>query len=153
MVVALLITTLAGTLIALGVQVSVNRRLRSKVADMHASGAIQSSLLSEVTARVLELERKTEPNALTPEQEKFKSKLESQWKKVVDDLKRAHDEQLATYKANFDAKVKAEYEKAVESIAFHTVEYKKSITKKRKETSRKTKATKAAKEYRSIDDE
>jgi hypothetical protein len=47
----------------------------------------------------------------------------------VDDLKRAHDEQLATYKANFDAKVKAEYEKAVESIAFHTVEYKKSITK------------------------
>ncbi len=59
---------------------------------------------------------------------------------------------LEKFRSDFDKKVKAEYDKAVESISFHTVEYKKTITKKRKEVSRKTKATKPQRGYRSIDE-
>ncbi len=79
---------------------------------------------------------------LTVEQQEFKAALELKWKTAMEQQR-----------AEFAVKLAEEYKKATESIAFSTVEYKKTITKKRKETSRKTKATTPQKQHRSIDDE
>lgn len=54
--------------------------------------------------------------------------------------------------AEFKKRLQAEYDKAVAAIDFDRVEYKKTITKKRREYSRRHKATKPQRDYRMIDD-
>ena len=108
--------------------------------------------------------KRTSPKELTDEQKEFKEKLELKWQTAMDALTEelsaslkqdagALKKQVDKYKNDFDGKVKAAYDKACDAINFHTVEYKKTITKKRKEFSRKNKALKKQQEHRSIDDE
>lgn len=123
----------------------------------------ESQLRSQVDNIALLIQR-TAPKAPTQEQKEFRESVELKWKTVVEDLMKdlknqiKHDssalsKQIEKYKDDFDEKVRKAYEKACDSIAFHTVEYKKTITKKRKEHSRKNKATKSQQEHRTIDDE
>lgn len=82
-------------------------------------------------------------------QVKLQEKLQSNTQEISGNLVQFKSEWLK----NFTKELDEQYKKAVASIAFHTVEYKKTITKKRREFSKKNPAINPQKEIRSIDDE
>lgn len=135
-----------------------NAAMRGKLQTVEGQLAEHSITLQEQLQNIQLLLKRTK------EQQEFKDTLELKWKTAMEELQEelqkrlkkdapALKNALEKWKADFDKKLQDEYKKAVESIAFHTVEYKKTITKKRKQYSRKNKATKPQKQHRSIDDE
>lgn len=141
----LVVIGITGTAFMLQQRKAIND-LKAKLDTFQSRLATNDELINRLLVR-------TDPKELTYEQREFKDSLEAKWKKLVDQVHASYGSQLSKQKTEFEEKIAAEYKKAVDAIDFHTVEYKKSITKKRKETSRKTKATKPQKDYRSIDDE
>ncbi len=141
-----------------------NAAMRGKLQTVEGQLAEHSITLQEQLQNIQLLLKRTTPKELSEEQQEFKDTLELKWKTAMEELQEelqkrlkkdapALKNALEKWKADFDKKLQDEYKKAVESIAFHTVEYKKTITKKRKQYSRKNKATKPQKQHRSIDDE
>jgi cell shape-determining protein MreC len=132
--------------------------------EQKAKMSEMQEVINEQKEQITLLLKRTTPKELTVEQEEFKKTLELKWKTAMDKLENNLRKQIEEdggqlkkevekFKKDFGTKLTQEYQKAVESIAFNTVEYKKTITKKRKDFSRKHKATTAQKEHRSIDDE
>lgn len=113
---------------------------------------------------VAELQKKLNVMALNQEPNKLRREIEAQWQQTFKETQKDFEAKLQKIaadsllridkcKASFDAEVQKKYKEACDSISFHTVEYKKTITKKRKQVSRKTPATKAQKIWRDIDED
>jgi hypothetical protein len=123
----------------------------------------QTDLLVETRNEIALLYERTAPKPLSEEQEAYKAKLESQWDKVFREMQDTIQQEMklngkemqtavSEWKTKFMTLLDEEYKKACASIAFHTVEYKRTITKRRREVSRKTKAQ-PQKQYRSLDED
>ena len=120
--------------------------------------------IDKATKKVAEIDRRTTPGAMTQEQLDFKTDLEKRWKTAMEKARTDLTEQLVLdkdklkadvekYKAGFEAAVKKAYDEACAKIDFERVEYKKTITKKRREFSRSHKAVTPQRSFRSIDDQ
>ena len=102
---------------------------------------------------------------MTQDQAEYRDQLQAQYAalfkqiedKMKNDLKTARTETSDLVKksrAEFDKKLKDEFKKACEQIKFSEIEYKRTITKKRKEFSRKNaKNAKPQRIWRYIDEE
>lgn len=143
---------------------TVNAALRCKLQTVEGQLLNHAETIHKQFQDIQLLLKRTTPKELSQEQKEFKETLELKWKTAMEELEEELQKRLKkdtsglkgmveSFKKDFDKKVKEEYDKAVASIAFHTVEYKKTITKKRREYSRKNKATKPQKNHRTIDDE
>jgi len=135
----------------------------SRNALQHKLSVVESALLAyeERLARV----EAAQEEELTQDQAEYRDRLQAQYaalfKQIEDnmrnDLKTARAETSDLVKksrAEFDKKLKDEFEKACEQIKFNEIEYKKTITKKRKEFNRKNgKNAKPQRIWRYIDEE
>ena len=102
---------------------------------------------------------------LTQDQIDYRDKLQAQYAALFQQIQDNMDADLKIARAEttdlvkksreeFDTKLTAEFEKACEQIKFNEIEYKKTITKKRKEYSRKnSKNAKPQRVWRYIDEE
>lgn len=131
-----------------------------KNASLEANQKVLTNQLAELQSQLDVVLKRTEPKTPTEEMLAYKSQLDAKWKSAFAQQQKEFkvkaesiQKELRQFQANFSGKLQEEYKKAVDSIAFHTVEYKKTITKKRKEFSRKNKATRPQRVWRSIDDE
>lgn len=118
-------------------------------------------ILSERVGKV----EKSQEEELSQDQLDYKDKLQAQYavlfQKIQEDfkaeVKTVKSDAVGTVqkaKGDFDKLLKAEFEKACEKIKFDEIEYKKTITKKRKEYNRKNShKAKPQKIWRSIMDE
>lgn len=133
---------------------ALQRKLSVVESNVLAYGEANASLLWRLAAvEAAQLEK------LTLDQIEYRDQIEAQlkaqyaalFKQIEDnmkaDLKRARAEtsdlvstsiaNTGLLRAEFDKKLKAEFETACEAIKFNEIEYKKTITKKRKEFNRK----------------
>ena len=120
--------------------------------------------MAQAIDRLNRIERE-QKEKLTQDQIDYRDKLQAQYavlfKQIQDnmenDLKNARAETgdlVKKSRADFEAKLKSEFEKACEQIKFNEIEYKRTITKKRKEYSRKNaKNAKPQRVWRYIDEE
>jgi hypothetical protein len=140
--------------------VQVNQRV---VATNQLFGNLDTKI-DKTNKKVGEIDKRTTPGAMTKEQLDFKEDLEKRWKTTMEKARTDLAEQLVLdkdklkadvekYKAGFEATVKKAYDEACAKIDFERVEYKKTITKKRREFSRSHKAVTPQRSFRSIDDE
>lgn len=141
-----------------------NAQLRTRLATTEEIAFGHDAKIAKQDEAIADLIVRTTPKALTQEQKEFKETLELKWKTAMEELTKtltaaakkdgAELKKLVeSARGDFDKKVEKAFEDAVAKIDFDKVEYKKTITKKRKEFSRSHKATKAQKTFRSIDDE
>lgn len=157
-------------------------RLRSsRNALQHELSVVKSDVSShqeslEAIQRTIEAMERRQQLELTQEQIDFKEKLQTQYavlfrqveEKLREDLKAIKDEAKdgvkgvkdaakdAVKKANsdFEATLKKAFDDACEKIKFNEIEYKRTITKKRREYSRKNgKNAKPQRVWRYIDEE
>lgn len=143
---------------------SSRNALQQKLSVVESTLMEQGPLLAQAISRINQLERREKEN-LTQDQIDYRDKLQAQYavlfKQIQDnmanDLKIARAETgdlVKKNRADFDAKLKTEFDKACEQIKFNEIEYKKTITKKRKEYSRKNaKNAKPQRVWRYIDEE
>lgn len=120
--------------------------------------------LSVVEYRLTKVEA-VQNEELTQDQAEYRDRLQKQYAtlfkqieiNVASDLNEARSETTNLVKksrAEFDKKLKDEFEKAIEQIKFDEIEYKRTITKKRKEFNRKnSKNAKPERIWRYIDEE
>lgn len=99
------------------------------------------------------LKEKTKPKELSQEQEDFKKDCENKLTKIVEKVVDNYNSKITQLKKDFEDKLSKSFKEACDKIDFTTVNYKKTITKKRREFARKNKALHPEEEYRSIDDE
>lgn len=141
-----------------------NAQLRTRLATTEEITVGNEAKIAKQEEAIADLLVRTTPKSLTQEQKEFKETLELKWKTAMEELTKtltaaakkdgAELKKLVeAARGDFDKKVEKAFEDAVAKIDFDKVEYKKTITKKRKEFSRSHKATNAQKTYRSIDDE
>lgn len=138
--------------------------LQQKLSVVESSVALLESRLIASLDRLSAVERQ-QKEELSQDQLDFRDKLQAQYsllfQKIQDDfkaeVKAVKAEAVGTVskaKVDFDKLLKTEFEKACEKIHFDEIEYKKTITKKRKEYSRKNShKAKPQKIWRSITDE
>jgi len=115
--------------------------------------AVVSSVVQKLESRLFEVE-KQQKQELSPDQMDFKDKIHTQYavlfQKVQDDFL----QKMKDSEANFAQLLKDSYETACNKIKFDEIEYKKTITKKRKEYNRKNShKAKPQRIWRSIMDE
>jgi len=139
-------------------------RLRASKFALQQKLSVVQSGVNKCEARLEQVE-KNQREELSQEQIDYRDKLQTQYSVlyqqirdgVKDELKslRSDATDLAKKKfADFDALVKAEFEKACAEIKFNEIEYKRTITKKRREYSRKNgKNAKPQRVWRYIDEE
>jgi hypothetical protein len=138
--------------------------LQQKLSVVESAQADLGPLLAQAIDRLNRIERE-QKEKLTQDQIDYRDKLQAQYavlfKQIQDnmenDLKNARAETgdlVKKSRADFEAKLKSEFEKACEQIKFNEIEYKRTITKKRKEYSRKNaKNAKPQRVWRYIDEE
>lgn len=98
--------------------------------------------------------QKIEKIKLTKDQVKFKEELDKQYEDYYVATKEQLAEKLSKQNDNFEKRLADEYEKACKSIKFNEIEYKKTITKKRKDYNAKNgKFAKPERKWRYIDEE
>ena len=143
---------------------SARNALQHKLSVVESTVAEQHLALSSYEDRLSKVEAVQEEE-LTQDQAEYRDQLQAQYaalfKQIEDnmknDLKTARTETSDLVKksrAEFDKKLKDEFEKACEQIKFSEIEYKRTITKKRKEFSRKNaKNAKPQRIWRYIDEE
>jgi len=91
---------------------------------------------------------------LSKTQKEYQKELDKQYLDHYSATKTDFAEKLEKQKKDFDAKLEEEYERACDAIKFNEIEYKKTITKKRKEYNRKNKYdAKPQRKWRYIDEE
>lgn len=129
------------------------RERKAKLALQQRLSVVESTLtataigLDHAKQRISGLEYQREQE-LTQEQIDYKDQLQAQYavlfqkiesdlKKDLQEVKDSSKEAVKAAEKKFDDKLKSEYDKACEQIKFNEIEYKKTITKKRKEYSRK----------------
>lgn len=143
---------------------SSRNALQQKLSVVESTLMEQGPLLAQAINRINQLERREKEN-LTQDQIDYSDKLQAQYavlfQQIQDNMKvvlktaRAETSDLVKKsRVDFETKLKAEFEKACDEIKFNEIEYKKTITKKRKEYSRKnTKNAKPQRIWRYIDEE
>lgn len=98
--------------------------------------------------------QKIEKIKLTKDQVKFKEELDKQYEDYYVATKEQLAEKLSKQNDNFEKRLADEYEKACKAIKFNEIEYKKTITKKRKDYNAKNgKFAKPERKWRYIDEE
>jgi ABC-type bacteriocin/lantibiotic exporter with double-glycine peptidase domain len=138
--------------------------LQRKLSVVESAVAEQNSVLLEFENRLSKIQAIQEEE-LTQDQAEYRDQLQAQYaalfKQIEDnmknDLKTARAETSDLVKksrAEFDKKLKDEFDTACEQIKFNEIEYKKTITKKRKEFNRKNShSAKPQRVWRYIDEE
>jgi len=138
--------------------------LQQKLSVVESTLEVQGPLLAQCVDRLNQVECQ-QREQLTQDQIDYRDGLQAQYAvlfqqiqdNMKNDLKEARvetSELVKKSRADFDAKLKSEFEKACEQIKFNEIEYKRTITKKRKEYSRKNaKNAKPQRVWRYIDEE
>lgn len=126
--------------------------------------SVVESAVEALTIRLSVVE-KQQKEELSQDQIDYRDKLQAQYAALFQQIQDAFKAEIKTVKAeavgtvqkcrtDFDKLLKTEFEKACEKIQFDEIEYKKTITKKRREYNRKNShKAKPQKIWRSITDE
>lgn len=164
------IIAVVSLIVALGLGVCCYRlrasrsALQQNLTVVQSTLAVQGPLLAQCVDRLNQMENQQRED-LTQDQIDYRDNLQAQYAvlfqqiqdNMKNDLKEARAETTDLVKksrAEFDTKLKTEFDKACEQIKFNEIEYKKTITKKRKEYSRKnSKNAKPQRVWRYIDEE
>lgn len=137
--------------------------LISKFVLQRKLSVVELNLVS-IKAQMQEIEFRQQEK-LTQDQVEFRDRIKAQYALLFEEVQRNMQSALTNSKsealvsvektrAEFDQKLKTEFDKACEGIKFDEIEYKKTITKKRKEYSRKNAhKAKPKRIWRSIDEE
>jgi len=167
---ATMITILVFSLLSIGLAYyclhlrSSRNALQQKLSVVELTVVDQQDALREFGERLNKVEA-AQVEELSQDQIDYRDQLQAQYavifKQIEDNMKsnlksaRAETSDLVKKsRVEFDKKLKDEFDKACEQIKFNEVEYKRTITKKRKEFSRKNaKNAKPQRVWRYIDEE
>lgn len=134
------------TLVVLGLLIIDRRILQRKLSVVEHS-------LAETCGRLEEVE-KARHSELTQEQEDYRDKVQAQYGALFCQMKEQFSKAIRDCEAGLRKELEAAFVKACDEINFKEIEYKKTITKKRKQFNRQHgKDAKPQRIWRYIDEE
>jgi len=139
----------------------INRKIKKYKKLDHLKNQEIIDSFQQLSNKQLDLHKKLEKRIeklekikLSKDQIQFKTELDKKYEDYYVATKQEFEKKLVEQNNNFEKKLADEYEKACKSIKFDEIEYKKTITKKRKDYNAKNgKYAKPERKWRYIDEE